>query len=59
MRNECELCKRRISDWQMANGKCILIEQYLLHQECLADFYLRHGKMTIAETFIRLKGGSE
>lgn len=37
MSNICPLCQKRISDWMMADGKCVLIANKVVHKACTMD----------------------
>lgn len=37
MPNVCGLCTRRVSDWEMACGKTVVINGQIVHKACLMD----------------------
>lgn len=37
MQNVCPLCERRVSEWQMACGKTVIINGAVTHKSCLMD----------------------
>lgn len=32
---ECPLCNKRISEWQIAGGKCVTIGSHMYHVSCI------------------------
>lgn len=44
MVNQCPLCKIRVSEWMMINGKTELLFNEVFHKFCLIDYKLKHGK---------------
>lgn len=42
--NECPLCHNRVSDWMMASGKTTIVNNEVVHNSCMMDFHLKHGK---------------
>lgn len=33
----CRLCEKRVSEWQMASGKTIIIANQIVHKSCALD----------------------
>lgn len=55
---KCPICELRISQWMM--GKTTLFGEHHVHNSCLQDFKLRHGKdWSLWEISQELLGGGK
>jgi hypothetical protein len=53
----CPLCHCRISDWWHSSGKTTKVNDEVVHNHCLQDLELKHGKLTLEELAKHIQGG--
>ena len=44
MTDHCPLCNYRISNWELATNKVVILSQGYFHKSCLQDYKLKYGK---------------